>query len=69
VLSSLAVRHATTLLFIVVVFLIWIYTQAVILLYGAEFTAAFARLRQGRLDEAPAAPSRRARCPVEQRSG
>jgi membrane protein len=31
-----------------VVFLIWVYVQAVILLYGAEFTAAFARLRDGK---------------------
>jgi membrane protein len=30
----------------VVVFLIWIYTSAVVLLYGAQFTAAYARLRQ-----------------------
>jgi membrane protein len=29
-----------------VAFLIWVYTQAVILLYGAEFTAWYARLRQ-----------------------
>jgi membrane protein len=29
-----------------VAFLIWVYTQAVILLYGAEFTACHARLRQ-----------------------
>lgn len=29
----------------VVVFLMWVYTQAVILLYGVEFTAAYARLR------------------------
>lgn len=28
----------------VVVFLVWVYTQAVILLYGVEFTAAYARL-------------------------
>ncbi|MES1256484.1 MAG: YihY/virulence factor BrkB family protein [Acidobacteriota bacterium] len=28
----------------VVVFLLWVYVQAVILLYGAEFTAAYARL-------------------------
>jgi membrane protein len=28
----------------VVVFLVWVYLQAVILLYGAEFTAAYARL-------------------------
>jgi membrane protein len=30
----------------VVVFLIWVYIQASILLYGAEFTAAYARLRR-----------------------
>ena len=35
----------------VVVFLVWVYLQAVILLYGAEFTAAYARLRR----EAPLA--------------
>jgi membrane protein len=29
---------------VVIVFLIWVYTQAVILLYGVEFTAAYARL-------------------------
>jgi membrane protein len=29
---------------VVVVFLIWVYMQAVILLYGVEFTAAYARL-------------------------
>ncbi len=43
----------------VVVFLVWVYLQAVILLYGAEFTAAYARLRRGRPDDAPAAPSPR----------
>ena len=43
----------------VVVFLIWIYTQAVILLYGVEFTAAYARLRRGRPEEVPAAPAPR----------
>jgi membrane protein len=43
----------------VVVFLIWVYTQAVILLYGAEFTAAYARLRRGRPEEVPAAPAPR----------
>ena len=32
----------------VVVFLIWVYTQAVILLYGVEFTASCARLRARR---------------------
>ena len=44
---------------VVVVFLIWVYTQAVILLYGVEFTAAYARLRRGRPDEVPAAPTPR----------
>jgi membrane protein len=43
----------------VVVFLVWVYLQAVILLYGVEFTAAYARLRRGRPEEAPAAPSPR----------
>jgi len=43
----------------VVVFLIWVYTQAVILLYGAEFTAAYARLRRGRPDTMAAAPTPR----------
>lgn len=32
-----------------VVFLVWIYVQAVILLYGVEFTAAYARLQRERL--------------------
>ena len=41
----------------VVVFLVWVYVQAVILLYGVEFTAAYARLRRGRPDEVPAAPA------------
>jgi membrane protein len=44
---------------VVVVFLIWVYTQAVILLYGVEFTAAYARLRRGRPEEVSAAPSPR----------
>jgi membrane protein len=43
----------------VVVFLIWVYTSAVILLYGAEMTAAYARLRRHRPDEIPAAPAPR----------
>jgi membrane protein len=43
----------------VVVFLVWVYIQAVILLYGVEFTAAYARLRRGRPDQVPAAPSPR----------
>ena len=36
---------------VVVVFLVWVYTQAVILLYGVEFTAAYAHLRRGRAEE------------------
>jgi membrane protein len=43
----------------VVVFLVWVYVQAVILLYGVEFTAAYARLRRGRPEELPAAPTPR----------
>ena len=43
----------------VVVFLLWVYIQAVILLYGVEFTAAYARLRRGRPEQVPAAPSPR----------
>jgi membrane protein len=43
----------------VVVFLLWIYVSAVILLYGAEVTAAYARLRRRRPEEIPAAPTPR----------
>ncbi|MEO5894431.1 MAG: YihY/virulence factor BrkB family protein [Vicinamibacterales bacterium] len=43
----------------VVVFLLWIYISAVILLYGAEVTAAYARLRRHRPQEIPAAPAPR----------
>lgn len=43
----------------VVVFLLWIYISAVILLYGVEVTAAYARLRRRRPDEIPAAPTPR----------
>jgi membrane protein len=43
----------------VIAFLIWVYIQAVILLYGVELTAAYARLRRGRPEEVPAAPSPR----------
>jgi membrane protein len=42
-----------------VVFLVWVYVQAVILLYGVEFTAAYARLRRGRPEDVPAAPTPR----------
>ena len=48
----------------VVVFLMWVYIQAVILLYGVEFTAAYARLRRGRPDEVPAAPTPRRSDPL-----
>jgi membrane protein len=43
----------------VVVFLIWVYTSAVIFLYGVEVTAANARLRRHRPEEVPAAPTPR----------
>ena len=43
----------------VVVFLVWVYISAVILLFGAEGTAAYARLRRRRPDEIPAAPTPR----------
>ena len=43
----------------VVVFLIWVYVSAVILLYGAEFTAAYARLRRHRPEDVPAAATPR----------
>ena len=43
----------------VVVFLLWIYVSSVILMYGVEFTAAYARLRRRRPDAMPAAPTPR----------
>jgi membrane protein len=43
----------------VVVFLVWIYTTAVLLLFGVEVTAANARLRRHRPEEIPAAPAPR----------
>jgi membrane protein len=43
----------------VVVFLVWVYISAVILLFGAQVTAAYARLRRRRPDEIPAAPTPR----------
>ena len=43
----------------VVLFLLWIYISAVIFLFGAEVTAAYARLRRHRPDEIPAAPTPR----------
>lgn len=36
----------------VVVFLMWVYVSSVILLYGVEFSVAYARLRRGLPDEA-----------------
>ena len=38
-------------------FLIWVYLSAVILLYGVEVTAAYARLRKHLPQQAPAAPA------------
>lgn len=43
----------------VVVFLLWLYVCSVILIYGVEFTAAYARLRRRRPDAVPAAPTPR----------
>lgn len=43
----------------VVVFLVWVYISAVILLFGVQVTAAYARLRRRRPDEIPAAPTPR----------
>ena len=40
----------------VVVFLVWIYLSAIILLYGVEVTAAYARLRKHTPSSQPAAP-------------
>lgn len=42
----------------VVVFLVWVYLSAVILLYGVEVSAAYARLRKNLPQEAPAAAVR-----------
>ncbi len=43
----------------VIVFLLWVYVSSIILMYGVEFTAAYARFRRRRPDELPAAPSPR----------
>jgi membrane protein len=43
----------------VVVFLLWVYVSSVILMYGVEFTATYARMRRRRPDEMPAAPTPR----------
>jgi membrane protein len=42
----------------VIGFLLWVYASAVILLYGAEVSAAYARLRKHLPQEAPAAAAR-----------
>jgi membrane protein len=43
----------------VVVFLLWVYVSSVILMFGVEFTAAYARLRRRRPEQMPAAPAPR----------
>ena len=43
----------------VVLFLVWVYVQAAILLYGAEFTAEYSRLRRGRVRLARVTPAPR----------
>jgi len=43
----------------VIVFLLWVYVSSIILMYGVEFTAAYARLRRRRPDDMPAAASPR----------
>jgi membrane protein len=59
------IKHNTRLTMIngsiaaVVVFLLWIYVSSIILMFGVEFTAAYARLRRRRPDEMPAAPTPR----------
>ena len=49
----------------VVVFLVWVYMQAVILLYGVQFTAAYARLQGSRAGALPAGPARAASDPQD----
>ena len=55
--KSMAMIHGS--IAAVVVFLLWIYVSSVILMYGVEFTAAYARLRRRRPDDMPAAPAPR----------
>ena len=55
-------RHSTQIhrsIGAVVVFLLWVYVSSIILMYGVEFTAGYARLRRRRPEEMPAAPSPR----------
>jgi membrane protein len=42
----------------VIAFLLWVYLSAIILLYGAEVSAAYARLRKAIPQSKPAAPER-----------
>ena len=56
--SSMTMVHGS--IAAVVVFLFWVYISSIILMYGVEFTAAYARLRRHRPDDMPAAPSPRA---------
>jgi membrane protein len=46
-------------IFAVVGFLLWIYFSSIILMYGVEFTAGYARLRRRRPDNMPAAATPR----------
>ena len=55
--ESMALIHGS--IAAVVVFLFWVYVSAIILMYGVEFTAAYARLRRRRPDDMPAAPTPR----------
>jgi len=55
--SRLSIVHGS--IAAVVVFLLWVYVSAIILLYGVEFTAAYARLRRHLSDDMPAAASPR----------
>lgn len=43
----------------VLAFLLWIYISSIILMFGVEFTAAYARLRRRRPDDVPAAQTPR----------
>ncbi|HVZ23429.1 MAG TPA: YihY/virulence factor BrkB family protein [Vicinamibacterales bacterium] len=62
---AIFIRHNTRIKMVngsiatVIVFLLWVYVSAVILMYGVEFTAAYARIRRHRPHEVPAAPSPR----------
>ena len=55
--TSMAMIHGS--IAAVVVFLFWVYVSSIILMYGVEFTAAYARLRRHRPDNMPAAPTPR----------